>query len=736
MLNELVLIEAGARQAAIESVPLHRDVNPSPTRSLPILHVRLNAASEIASIRPLSPDVKAWTLQDGQHNRFPFVQPKPPLWNVSSEHDEKRRVATNVRGSANERRDALLELAESATLNVGSATQSVSEGFLSRLHERRQQLDSLLSSEAAVVPVLLARFLEACNSADGPIRLWRSIEEHLRRELLRTAEASWVNVAAALLVGRIDSKQRIWKCAGVLLFDCDADIPIHDGRLASAVSGALDERENAGSAGSKVGRCALTGGQGLLLSGSFPQCTLPVIGQTYLFSKNTDVPANDRYHRFSSDSMQVGRETVARIGSTLRALTSAERSGKTWRKIPAQASKENDLLLAFVAAAPDAPIASALADEDDLFAEDARTAADTAGESIAEFEKRTQRIIEAVHAKVGADFRHTPVLMAVLRKVDKGNRKVVYSGAPTVGELYDAANEWAQGERNVPPWFALPLFLKGERNPILGRPPHVAPLDVIAFSRQVFIRGGADRQEVAGVPASEAFALFLETRKPGRVGSRFLRLVLSRRTGLLARAACSLREPSGSSREFDRREALRTVTLVGVLLLKLGRTKENYMNDSAFKLGQLLAAADAVHAGYCADVRGGEVPPSLLGNQVFTMAQTAPATALAVLCRRWKPYAGWANKAARERNTESLVNSKDKREERRGWDIRIALRQAREMAPLAEALRSGLDSCVPDDRFRAELLLGYVAGIPKSGSERREAQVDEDTAAENTREGA
>ena len=45
------------------------------------------------------------------------------------------------------------------------------------------------------------------------------------------------------------------------------------------------------------------------------------------------------------------------------------------------------------------------------------------------------------------------------------------------------------------------------------------------------------------------------------------------------------------------------------------------MQGTAFKLGQLLAAADIVHAGYCADVRGGAVPPALLGNQVFAMAQ-------------------------------------------------------------------------------------------------------------------
>jgi len=139
------------------------------------------------------------------------------------------------------------------------------------------------------------------------------------------------------------------------------------------------------------------------------------------------------------------------------------------------------------------------------------------------------------------------------------------------------------------------------------------------------------------------------------------------------------------------------------------------MNETAFKLGQLLAAADVVHAGYCADVRGGDVPPSLLGNQVFAMAQSDPNKALATLCRRWKPYDGWAKKASRNTNRVStLIASSSKDDQSRGWDIRKALRYAREMAPLAAELAPVLETCRVNDIFLAELLLGYMAGFPKT----------------------
>jgi hypothetical protein len=102
-----------------------------------------------------------------------------------------------------------------------------------------------------------------------------------------------------------------------------------------------------------------------------------------------------------------------------------------------------------------------------------------------------------------------------------------------------------------------------------------------------------------------------------------------------------------------------------------------------------------------------------------------------MLYRRWKPYAGWAKQAVRERDTSNLIASKKESERRRGWDIRIALRQAREVAPLADELARTLPGCVVDDIFRAELLLGYIAGLPKSEKKVDEGSIEAvETAAE------
>lgn len=723
MLNELLAVERGAMLAGVEIAQLHPDVKEC--GRTPTLLVRLLAGGQVSAVRPMPPEARSWTLRDGQQNSFPFVQPKLPLLMVPA-GDERRERAAKRRGEG--RREAVLGLGAELGLNSDASGKWPTAKFLSRQQERRDQLAALNGTDAQVVLATIEAFIAACNLAGngGSQHLLESVVRQLVAGVEQNAEDDWLEVAVALLVGKLNSKKNEWECAGGLLFEADGfPLRIFDPRVALMLSKVLSEKASVATDRTQNSVCCLTGLETPLLSGNFPQPNLLVLGQTFIFAKNKEIPAAHRYDRFAAEAMPVGQSTAERLAASLKALTVEKRRGVTWTDVPSEAAKQKDLLLAFVEAVPDAPAAGVLVDdeEEEDYSEEAPGATNLISESVAAFEKRTERLIEAVRGKI-SDFQKTPVHLAVFRKVDPANRKVVYAGAPTVGELHDAVAGWAEGERNVPPWLTLPVLRKGERRPRPMAPPHVAPLGVISFSRQLFVRQGSERQEVPGMPAAEALGLFLEhSVAPGTPGQRraahVLRLVLTRRAALVSGAAHAQRRKGKSRNDslkgFDGREVLRTITVLGLLLHKLGRPKEAYMSDTAFKLGQLLAAADMVHAGYCADVRGGDVPPSLLGNQVFTMAQAAPAKALATLCRRWKPYDGWAKKAARERSrAEKLVGSKNADERQRGWDIRKALRHAREIGRLADELGPALADYRVNDTFRAELLLGYMAGLPKA----------------------
>jgi hypothetical protein len=708
MLNELVIVERGARQAGVAMAQRHPDLKDA--RRVPTLLVMLDSESQVASVRPVPSEITPWTLRDGQHNSFPFVQPKQPLWLLTAD-DERRRAILNKKNA--NRREAIVDLAAIAQFNELPFREWPGDGLLKRLRERRGQLASLEGAEAAAVPASIDRFVRACDASDGgsPQRLLQGIAGTLVAGLRQSSGSDWIEVAAAILI----------EGNGGFIFDAAGDWPsVLDAKVVAGVSAALRTGATNDASGQNQGHCALTGERQQLVESKFPQPNLPFLGQTYLFARNKDAPANDRYGQFSADAMPVGQETVIRLAAAIEALTTEERRGVTWRPVPGEAPKQMDLLLAFVDGVSDAPAAGAMADdgeEDDFSEESPDVSQDASVDSIAQFEKRTERVIDTVKAKTGGDL--SPLVhVAILRKIDPANRKVVYAGRPTVSELYKAAMDWARGERNVPPWFALHTFRPGVRKPRLMTPPHVAPLGLITFSRQFYRRGGIEQQEVVGLSAAEVFGLFFgaPNERRGRLRiRRVLRLILARREILVAGFAHAVRRGLDTTKKFKRSEVLRTVTMLGVLLDKLGRTKETYMSDAAFKLGQLLAAADVVHVGYCADIRDGKVPPSLLGNQVFSMAQLAPQRALAALGRRWKPYEGWMRRAARDRGrADALIASKKPDDIRRGWDIRKAVRCAHELPSLAQELETALADCIVNDQFRAELLLGYVAGLPKA----------------------
>jgi len=732
MLNELMIVERGARQAGISMPQRHPDVKDA--GRMPTLKVQLDKNGNVDSVGPIPYNATPWKLSDGQHNSFPFVKPKNPLWIIPNKCNLRSTIFDKKKTSY-ERRTFCLELSRDATFNDGAFKDWPGRGLLARLQERRKQLSALDGTDAAVVTTTIDRFLHVCdpNVGGGSRRLLTDVANTLIENLGQTAQDDWLNIAIALLIGKEDRNRSEWVCAGALIFEA-AGYPysITDPKMIEFVSHTLADFDTQDARGKYNGICALTGERARLQSGNFPQPNLKVLGQTWLFSKNREIPANDRYGRFAADAMCVGSGTVMRLGGALRALADPDRKNKTWRAIPGERPKQSDLLLAFVDEVLDTPVADMLAEED--FTEEEGDSASDADNSVAAFEKRTERLIEVLRANASTDFSKTLVRLIIIRKVDPANRKVVYAGSPTVAGLYKAATTWLKGERNVPPWVALPVLRKSENKPRAMSPPHIAPLGLIAFSKKVFIRGGTDSQEVLGLPASETLRFLLDPTEKGNYSARYraervLRFVFTRRSVLVAGVGHVQHTPECWDRrfkvikKFDLREALRTITVLGVLLHKLDRDKEVYMNDTAFNLGQLLAAADIVHAGYCADVRGGAVPPSLLGNQVFVMAQSLPAKALALLCRRWKPYDGWAKKASRDRKkSDGLIASKNKNDQQRGWDIKKALRSAREMGPLAEQLAGTVDDCRVDDIFRAELLLGYISGLPKKQDEDADVQ--------------
>jgi hypothetical protein len=683
MLNELFALERGLAAAGGPFGGRHPDIKDMAKSG--VIRVRLREGGTLATVElvPKGGRGALWTLRDGQQNGFPGLR-LPSLDSAAkAEHD----VLWNKASSADAKRTELARLLTQRR-NDPAMDAWPKPAHRQRIRDRLSQLTSLkLDPLTASVPAVFTRFLNALDATE-PLAV--TIFDALAARLAE--DEVWLDPMRGALTGAM--------ALAIDIASDDFERDAGDLRQISEVSAALQRSETGvGALGISHGYCALTGPSERLLLSTFPQPNLPGLGQTYLFARNKDIPALTRYGRTGTASFSIDAELAGRLSGAIHALTSAERQGKTWRLIPAETGGTLDLFVASLAEDTTIALADALATEDDVAGWPAVEAA--AG-----------GVLRQLDGLVTSMSPQNEVRLLVLRTIDPANRKSLYDHRSTVGAIHEAAKRWDEAMRNTPSSIA--LLIGTGKGMAVRRPPVLPPLSLVSVSRRLFANGGKRRVEVIGLPANEALSLFLDEAGRAARSRRVLTMLIKRHGPLVAGLAHAKARGSEALKGFDpgrttelRRDALRSIAWLGTLLQFLGRSKEIYMTETAFKLGQLLSAADAVHIGYCADLRGGDVPPTLLGNAVFAIAGRDPIRALNVLQGRWKPYGAWA------RRSGHVTGKVGKSDDQLAWDMRRGLSQARLAGQLCAELRTALQNIPVDDRFRAELLLGYVAGIER-----------------------
>jgi hypothetical protein len=712
MLNDLVAIERRMAALGIDVANRHPDIKDMAKGWA--LRVRLKAEGQIAGVE-LVPEAgrgTLWTLRDGQHNGFPGLKTAAGLLSLDAPARIAHQKAWDFDKTSMGRRTEILRLLATYSIDASQVSTWPSAGHRKRIAGRLAALHALADNPlTAAVPATFERFLLALNTSPPFLEsLTRIIADYVCNR-----GDEWIEPACAVLIGPI--------ALAIDIAQQDFPRDVGDRRqiefVSAALSGAIGTTDGTKDA---FRQCALSGKSVKLHAGNFPQPNLPGLGQTYIFSRNKDIPSLTRYGRTADASFPIDSDLVRRLSGVITSLTREEAKGRSWRLIPAETGDKPDLLVTSVAANPDARLASAVVDDDD----DDEASGESAWDEIG------ARVI----AQSGGVYEHgTPeetVVILVLRTVDPANRKTIYHRNTTAAQVWQAAKLWRAATSNTPDWLGFRIPIKGKSELVFRKPTYVAPLSIVPLSRVQFANGGRRRISVIGITAASAFGLFLQEGAVEQRARSLLGLLLQRHGSLLAGLAEARFKGSDHLKDFDpkidlRRDALRSTAWVGALLHQLGRFKLKdldmsdhipYSDDLAFRLGQLLSAADLIHVGYCADLRGGNVPPTLLGNSVLTIAGANPTRALAILQNRLKPYLGWAKRA-------DLIYAKAAAEEGQGHKSRaIALRQgvsqARRSDEIATEVRSMLAPYYakgkkPDDVFKAELLLGYMAGLPPVG---------------------
>ena len=202
----------------------------------------------------------------------------------------------------------------------------------------------------------------------------------------------------------------------------------------------------------------------------------------------------------------------------------------------------------------------------------------------------------------------------------------------SVERLAGALREWAAAAANVPPFSLMVPTGKGQP-PQLIEPRALFPAEVIEATKWIWIRGGAERQPAAGVPLSAVGQFVPRLKAPASetAAHTIIGDLLQKSIPLLLFTGDQLTRSGKTVQKLNvpsRYSAVDAFALLGVALYKLNRKKETYMSQSAFQLGRMLSLADTLHAQYCQAVRGGDLPPQLLGNQHHSMATENPPASL------------------------------------------------------------------------------------------------------------
>lgn len=695
MLNDLLAVADALQAHGMAFAPRHPGVKDM--RKGGALGLMLSPDGAIAGLLPLGGGRgELWTLRDGQQNGFPGLPTDAPLLAISAEETAAHKANWKAAKADVARRRVELDRLI-ATYPFAPAPDWPRAGHRARIAERLTLLRGLeADTDTAALPAVHARFLRALEREPG---LLAELYAHLVAPDLPEALYDW---AAVVLTDRAP-----------ILIDVDPTEGLRSVRHAGQIEAltlALASSETANTA-APDGICALTGATSPLHRGNFPQPNLPGLGQTYLFARNSDIPAMARYGRSASASFPLAAGEPERLAGALDRLTAPEYEGKTWRLIPGETGKTPDLLLAILPGDPDAPLAGALGGEE-------------AAEAEATFTRMTALVLKHATGETKEEFPEAQVMLLALRQLDPANRKTIYHRQLSATEFHAAATRWQSAMDNLPDAITLPVP-DGKRLKS-AEPPFLPPLSLPGVSRRSYTRGKPSGVDVAGIPLTTAYQIFLQEGDARTATQHALRLLLARNTPLLVGLADA--RARGLLRELDRTgtlraDALRAMRWFGALLFLLHDERTNYMNDAAFRLGQLLAAADNVHLGYCIDVRSGAIPPTLLGNALLTTAATDPNKALALLCRRWPPYASWAKHNGRIFEKAGSVGPND------AFALRRAAYQARDVSEIAAQLHGHIPK-KPDDAeaFQAELLLGYMAGLPRSQNSGSDAanSVEED----------
>lgn len=680
MLNELYQLSRNLQKCGIPVSKPHQYIE-SPGKSEGfIVYVNETGLPDTIEYVTAEQMKNLWTLRKGNHNSFPFVKLKIPIWKVAVDnsifkdfkekrkYEEKRKVLTEKQYEFNEQDISLADWTK----------QRISE--IKGKDDKMQALVELASR----MPV------NRDSSLEFTVKLAELVLQNISEKT--------IDLSKSVLIGDFKERDKKIVCDVPLFFDV-CDWAEYQCKVASPEMGMLvSPKLPRGSAANEIQGVSAYGGSGLKV-GPFPKRKFGPAGQSYLFSMNDDAPCHYRYKKISSSIFPVSSTEVEAIDGTLQWCVADRRKGKTWQGVP-NIKRKQDLLISYLEEKPENAIELA-----SIFA-----APDVEKSITAEaaYESKTRTVCDALRGVPGLN-DNSQINVLVISKVDEGRAQVVLSAAFSIKNIIQSVEDWRTAANNRPEFSLLLPGKKGE-NAYRVEPTSPSPTDVMKCYQNQWIKNGLDKRDVSGLYLRHVYDLYLGDAFVARqAATNFLGLSLQRLGELfigyggtdhitLEETKFKIMKEKYST--DTRKTILHGLAILAIALYKLGIKKEDYMKNAAFNVGRMLALADKLHYAYCWKVRKKDVPPQLIGNAIMRTALDNPLKGLSLLSERLPIYQAWATSVQDDGSDESVTKQ-----------VKLAKWVLGQMGQVSADMENTTIPIQADDAVKAQILLGYLAHV-------------------------
>lgn len=681
MINELFTMAQTLKMKGLLQVTAHKDIG-EPARSLG-LYIELDENRQPKSIRSFSKEqfVKLWKHSKGNHNSFPVIRIHKPILEHKLLPDFDSKLWGKIRSK--EQKIELLSQLEFNKLNPESNDIIINDWTIEQLLPVCQgvsELDSLRE--------LIDRFPK---SQEEQTQFYICLLNIIKNQL-NTFEEPMLDLIKDILIGSY-SKDNYCSNTQIAFDIYDTHkfkFKVKDVRLKDILIRELNKKDAQNNETLELGICQLTGEYQVIEQDKFPNPKLPLLGNTYLYSKKEDVECLTRYGMKSLQAFKVSKEKINEMNYALNFITQPDREDKTWVKVPGSKDKELNLFLAYVEDEPesDNELAKMMGDAPDFEKE------------LVRFEILAEQICVKLKKKTELN-PNAHVKAIVINKVDDGRKQVLFSKTYSVNDIISGTTKWQIASRNHP---NIEYHIKINQEEKLIEPYCPYPAQILVFMRKFWkfeIKNGmleVKTEKVPGISLKEIYEIFIPLSNEQESARKVLPKVCQHVQDLLINIGhCKNRkEPfqikkSSINAVYDNCLA---ISLLSILLYKLNYNKEDYMHNVAFNIGRLLMLSDVLHREYCLNVRKGDIPPQLIGNSIMPTAVEFPNRALNLLEERIRIYKAWADT--------------DKNEK-----VKLAKWAVNKMGDIALEMSEEEISESFSEAERAQVLLGYIAKIEK-----------------------